>query len=244
MVKVREDLTGKVFGRLTVIKQAEDYVSPKGVHLAMWSCRCQCGEEKDILQTNLIQGHIVSCGCYHKEQTIKSSKKHNDYVIRDRYVIFYTINNEPFLVDIEDFGRVSKHYWYKVRNYFRSVIKGKTVSLHRYIINCPDDKVVDHKGGTQTTFDNRKSNLRIVTQMQNTMNSCKPKNNTSGFTGVSWSKAAQKWTATIRACGRNHWLGVFTNKDDAIAARKDAEEKYFGEYSHDNSRGEYNEFTK
>lgn len=30
MVKVKEDLTGRIFGRLTVIKQAEDYVPPNG----------------------------------------------------------------------------------------------------------------------------------------------------------------------------------------------------------------------
>lgn len=29
MVKVKEDLTGRVFGRLTVIKQVDDYIEPK-----------------------------------------------------------------------------------------------------------------------------------------------------------------------------------------------------------------------
>lgn len=37
----------------------------------------------------------------------------------------------------------------------------------------------------------------------------------------------------------NIYLGGFINKDDAIKARKEAEEKYFGEYSYDNSQ-EYN----
>lgn len=39
MVKVKEDLTGRVFGRLTVIKQVDDYIEPKsGKHRSQWLC--------------------------------------------------------------------------------------------------------------------------------------------------------------------------------------------------------------
>lgn len=38
MVKVKEDLTGKKFGRLTVIEQVEDYIGKNGNHIAQWSC--------------------------------------------------------------------------------------------------------------------------------------------------------------------------------------------------------------
>ena len=48
----------------------------------------------------------------------------------------------------------------------------------------------------------------------------------------------QQWRAEIKINIKTIYLGFFNNKDDAIAARKSAEEKYFGEYSYDNSMKE------
>ncbi|MGJ0738945.1 hypothetical protein [Enterococcus casseliflavus] len=55
----------------------------------------------------------------------------------------------------------------------------------------------------------------------------KNSNNTSGVTGVSWHKAKKKWMACIIFKGRRHHLGCFSDKQDGINARKEAEEKYF-----------------
>ena len=53
MVKVREDLTGKIFGRLTVLEQAEDYIRPDGRHEAQWLCECNCPKHtKKIISGN------------------------------------------------------------------------------------------------------------------------------------------------------------------------------------------------
>lgn len=54
------DLTGKRFGKLTVIKFAENdkYSRPK------WLCKCDCGNEKLIAGSNLRGGYTKSCGCY------------------------------------------------------------------------------------------------------------------------------------------------------------------------------------
>lgn len=51
------------------------------------------------------------------------------------------------------------------------------------------------------------------------------KNNTSGAKGVTWDKSRKKWRAQINFKGKNHNLGRFTNKQDAINARKKAEEE-------------------
>ena len=37
------DLTGQKFGRLTVLKRAENYISPNGEKRAQWLCKCECG---------------------------------------------------------------------------------------------------------------------------------------------------------------------------------------------------------
>lgn len=52
-------------------------------------------------------------------------------------------------------------------------------------------------------------------------------NNTSGYKGVCWDKERKKWLAQIRLRGKHIYLGRYKNIEDAIKARKEAEEKYF-----------------
>lgn len=56
------DLTGERFGRLKVLFRAENRNGK-----VYWRCKCDCGEEKDVLSANLTTGKIKSCGCYHDE---------------------------------------------------------------------------------------------------------------------------------------------------------------------------------
>ena len=58
------DLTGRCFGRLTVVQR----VSNKGKHVR-YLCRCDCGIEKIFYATNLIRGLSTSCGCLRKEKS-------------------------------------------------------------------------------------------------------------------------------------------------------------------------------
>jgi hypothetical protein len=74
--------------------------------------------------------------------------------------------------------------------------------------------------------DNQIKNLRVVTRSDNMRNAGKSKGNTSGATGVCWSKQNNKWKAQIGVAGGNKNLGFFTNKDEAIEARAEANIKY------------------
>lgn len=53
------------------------------------------------------------------------------------------------------------------------------------------------------------------------------KNNTSGNKGVSYNKRENKWKAYIQFRGKRIDIGAYIYKQDAIQARKEAEEKYF-----------------
>lgn len=75
---------------------------------------------------------------------------------------------------------------------------------------------IDHINGIKT--DNRIENLREATSAQNLKNTSKPKTNTSGFKGVSFEKAAGKWSAKARANGSHHHLGYFASAEDASNA--------------------------
>ena len=104
-------------------------------------------------------------------------------------------------------------------------------------MNCPNDMVVDHKN--HIVFDNRKVNLRIVRPQQNSLNKDISINNTSHITGVSYRRKENKWESYITYYNKKIFIGLFSIKEDAIVARKEAEEKYFGEYSYDNSMKQY-----
>lgn len=63
---MREDLTGKVFGLLTVICSAPDEITKRGSHIAKWKCRCVCGREIVTRGSSLKSGHTKGCGQKHR----------------------------------------------------------------------------------------------------------------------------------------------------------------------------------
>ena len=71
-----KDLTGKTFGRLTVIKRVENLVQPSGQQKTQWLCRCECGNTTKVTSSNLLRGHSTSCGCFAKESARKRSQTH------------------------------------------------------------------------------------------------------------------------------------------------------------------------
>lgn len=230
------DLIGLRFGRLTVVERASNGKNGK----TRWKCICDCGTSKEIIAfgTNLTRGLTQSCGCLHKERITESCKRYNDYEIQEDYVIMYTFKDEPFYVDLEDFWKVKGICWCKnAKGYIvGNNENGKKVGIHSLIMGTPNYMMVDHIHGESTRNDNRKCNLRLATNQQNSFNSKIYSNNTSGTTGVSFSKSRNIWEAYINVNYKKINLGRFRNKQDAIEARKQAEEKYFGEWSYGNSQ--------
>lgn len=239
-----KDLTGQRFGRLVVVRQAEDYVAPSGRRFTQWVCNCDCGTQGVVkLGSNLTSGFTKSCGCIQKESGI-AVKKYNEYDLSGNYGIGYTFKGEEFYFDLEDYDLIKEHCWHIDKKGYvktsRFDIEGKEcgMQMHRLIMNLHDDDLyVDHIHGNKTRNDNRKSNLRIVTDSQNMMNRCVHKNNKTGVAGVRWHKYHNKWVAVISANKKRIHLGYYDNFEDAVKARKEAEKKYFGEYAYDTSIG-------
>jgi hypothetical protein len=74
-------------------------------------------------------------------------------------------------------------------------------------------------------------NLRAAIRKQNAANRPSFKSNTSGCIGVCWAKNQKKWFAYVWMHGKSVHLGSFANYDDAVAARKAAADKAYGEFS-------------
>jgi len=89
--------------------------------------------------------------------------------------------------------------------------------------------IVDHRDKVRSN--NRFENLRLATRVQNSQNANKSKRNTSGYKGVSFNKAARKWTALIRVDKRSKYLGLFTTPEEAHKAYCEASTLYFGEFA-------------
>jgi hypothetical protein len=241
MVKVREDLTGKTFGRLTVLEQIDDHVRSDGTHIAMWLCECEC-ENHTILPVQgvlLKRGKTKSCGCIKKEQNQKLFRKTNAYdlSIEDEsglYGIGYCNNTgNPFYFDMDDYDKIKNYCWYEYsyRNKKYNCLRafqyetGMQIKMHHIIMG----KYYDHID--RNPLNNRKNNLRQATNLENARNKSMTSRNTSGFIGVYWIKKMNKWSAQIGINNKMVVLGYFENKEDAIRARLEAEAKYFGEFA-------------
>ena len=240
MVKVKEDLTGRQFGRLIVICQAEDYIQPSnGKHRAQWLCECSCEEHNQVVvaANNLKSGKVNSCGCIRKELVTEfnqeTKKKYNKYDLSGEFGIGWTSNtNEEFYFDIEDYDQIKDCCWNEhIKTNGYHVLETYDDKTNKVIsmMHILGFKGYDHKN--RNTLDNRKENLRPATQHENVMNKGLQKNNVSGVTGVGWIKKLQKWRARITYNEKEIYLGLFANKDDAIKARLEAEKEYFGEFA-------------
>lgn len=239
MIKVKKDLTGMTFGRLTVLRQAEDHIYPNGKRIAKWLCECSCSEHNliSVMANNLKSGCVKSCGCLRKEIVAEynqeNKKKYNEYNYDNEYGIGYCSNTgNQFYFDWEDFDTIKEYCWNEhiKTNGYHSLetfdeMNKKNVSM-MHILDC---KGYDHVN--RNPLDNRRKNLRKATQKENTRNKSKQKNNISGITGVGYMKKLDKWRARITVDDKSIYLGLFENKEDAICTRLKAEKEYFGEFA-------------
>lgn len=169
----------------------------------------------------------------------RKNRKFNKYDLTKGYGIGYTVDGREFYFDLDDYDKIKDYYWqFNNRGYvyflYQRKRKNTKVFLHRLIMNPESDMTVDHINGVR--HDNRKLNLRIVTLEQNNLNHRTFSTNTSGCTGVVWVKNRNRWYARIEYKKKVFGLGFHRNFEDAVKARKEAEKKYYGEFSHDESR--------
>lgn len=209
----------------------------------LWKCICDCGNETLITTTDLLHRPVPSCGCYSKDCARNNRIKENIYDLTSNdYGIGFTSNNDKFYFDLEDYDLIKDYCWrLRKDGYLDAKLRdgsGKRILMHDLIMG---QKYVDHIGGTETRNDNRKCNLRIPDdeysfETYNNMNKRIQSNNTTGYVGISWHKRDRVWEANITINKKQLYLGRYDNIDDAICARKEAERKYFGKWSNENSK--------
>ena len=235
---------GDLYGRLKVIN-----LPYKVKNRWYVECECTCNKKtKLIVNTyNLVSGRKKSCGCLVRETASKKMKqlhKTNIYNLEGEFGIGYCPNIDPtdsehirnyFYFDLEDYDKIKKYRWrFDKDGYvytFSCLEEGKkNIRMHRLVMDCPPNKVIDHI--KHNNYDNRKKELRICNQSQNNSNRKNKKNKIA--TGICQTKY-NTWRVSLVKNKKTVLNKSFKTLEEAITARKEAEDKYFGEYSYDNS---------
>lgn len=135
------------------------------------------------------------------------------------------------IVDAKDFERLSVYTWGKHSQGYaircRPNGKGRKLFMHRDVLPPAPGQQTDHIDGDVS--DNRKENLRLCNNKQNSQNRKLQRNNTSGFKGV--SRQGNKWRASIYPNDLHINLGSFGSKEAAARAYDAAAKKYYGDYA-------------
>jgi hypothetical protein len=142
-------------------------------------------------------------------------------------IVYMTHSNGiKSIMDLDDWERLFKgkrgHFkiekddWQEFGYLVWRVPGGKEYRVHRLIMETPRNLVVDHLN--HNGLDNRKINLRNVSQSHNQFNKRTLKKVTSRFRGVSFKKNRGKWQATFRFMGRRRTMSCFCTEEEAAIA--------------------------
>jgi hypothetical protein len=120
------------------------------------------------------------------------------------------------IVDAADYEWLNRHHWHLWNGYAARQEKGKTIYMHREIMQPPKGKVVDHINHIK--WDDRRVNMRNCTRRENILNQTKKSHSTSRFKGVEWNKRRRKWYVRIRFHGTRVRVGYFEDEVQAAHA--------------------------
>ena len=207
---VLEYLSGKVFGRLTVIS-----FNGRSGSQYLWNCQCECGKTNTPSRSSLVSGKSKSCGCLARERSAESQTKHGKS--KDRvYKIYIGMKkrcNNKNSSNFKNYGakgiKLCSRWEDSFDNFFEDMGDG-------YRDNLTIDRIDGEKGYS-------KDNCRWATMQVQNSNKGKTKANKSGVVGVHFCKVRKKWLAKITKNREVSILGSFEDFNDAVKARREAE---------------------
>ena len=196
----QRDITGQRFGLLTAVKPTGERRNSGTV---VWLCKCDCGGEVLAPLNQLRAGYRKSCGCLSRPPLKDWINKHFGKLVVTEYS-----------------GKVGgMHQWKCLCECGNVTVVGQSRLLSGKTKSC---------GCLQNETILKNSKLiegTSITQLESGLNRIN-KNNTSGHTGVYYSKKGKKWVAEIRFKGQYYGLGRYSDKKDAIKARQRGEEMH------------------
>lgn len=205
------DIKGLRFGRLVAVSL--DFSKSRKAYL----CKCDCGNKKVIMRQSLINGCTSSCGC------IKKKYNHPKGYNTKTYKLWHTMIRRCHNKKSKDYKRYSSKgiivcdRWQGLNGFvnFISDMGERTSDLHS-IDRIDNDGIYTPENCRWATKEVQSRNQRIYV------------NNKTGVKGVSWDEKGKRWISSIYNNKKAISLGRYTVFKDAVEARLDAEEKYWG----------------
>lgn len=210
----RINLTGKRFGALTAICPVS--AADTNDHRPGWLVRCDCGNEKIVNGSNLRRGLITSCGCgmeKHRRQSITMIEK--DGHERLEGMQFYELTAEQFLGHNKWRWRCScgKQTVAKAADVKNGIVQSCGHILAQTAKRkMTEQNVVGHYDGT------------LVSRIKHIMASPTVRG-IRAIRGANGNIIA--WRASITLRRKEIYIGRYPTKDEAEAARRRAENKYY-----------------
>lgn len=208
------NLAGQRFGSLVVLYRTI------GPTRTTWHCRCDCGAEKDVLATNLVEGNVTSCGCRATAKTAKIGK------------------HQAGFVDLTGlrFGKLVAEFYDSRRRKWvcRCDCGGSCTLATTYLTNgsrtdcgCEAARAAGERVRAGLNGNVLGTNVNTI---QHIMDGKLRATNTSGVTGITLVRRqyGTVYRARIVVRGKEIKLGTFPTMEAAVEARKAAEKKYFG----------------
>lgn len=213
------DLSGRRFGRLVVLQEdPSPYISPAGKPTRRWICRCDCGNELSVLQSALTapKNPTTSCGCARAEKTRRRAYD----MTGQKFGRLLVIGQAELAKPLANGQRLG---WLCRCDCGREVVTTRKNLLSGAVSSC--GCLLKEEGAATVR-------QRVQAYDGTQLSAISPdrpanKNSKSGVKGVYWNEREGKWIAKITIRRKNITLGRFTRIEDAIIARKEAEEKYF-----------------
>ena len=202
------DRTGQRFGKLTVLAQAERGRLKK----VLWQCRCDCGNELNVVSGALVTGNTTSCGCYLKERITKhggwNKSSYNTWRAMMRRC---TVPTDKDYVRYGGQGVTVCERWHNYVNFAADMGEPNgDETLDR--INSYGNYEPDNCRWAGVKTQNRNVRLRA--------------NSKTGHVGV--SAVGKKFMAKITLGKNAYYSKCFSLLEDAVTARKELERLHWG----------------
>lgn len=145
------------------------------------------------------------------------------------YGICRTYNTKQYYYfSMSDYEKIKEYCWSEHINKntgyhsLRAKVNKKVISMHKLLGLYNPDHI------NRNPLDNRRENFNVhTTNREQCLNQGLRKDNKYGCKGIEWRKQRNKWQARISVNGKQKYLGLFGNKEDAIISRLKAEIDYY-----------------
>lgn len=187
---------------------------------------CSCREEFSCVIDSVKNGKTKSCGCIQRENGRVQGKAGTHGMSKTKiYSRWSAIKRRCYVEGGEDYPlyggrgiRVCDRWLDSFENFYEDMGEAYQEGLELDRIDVNGDYSPE--------------NCRWVDEATQAWNKRVYKTSKTRVSGVTWNKKASKWESRISQNGKEFYLGMFGNIDDAITCRKEAEVALYGQVKH------------